>query len=49
VAVLFEHAPAVHKRQFSKPNVLHASTFLESDVASNQVDTLKEAQMNGVK
>jgi hypothetical protein len=48
-AVLFEHAPAVHKRQFSNPIVLHASTLLQSHLASNREYTLKEARVNSVK
>jgi len=35
VAVLFEDAPTVHKRRFSKPIVLHASTLLQSRLACN--------------
>jgi hypothetical protein len=49
LAALFAHAPAVQKRWLSKPVVLHASTLLQSGLAGNSANTVKEVRANAVK
>ena len=44
--VLFEYAPIIHKRKFSKPMVLHIGNLPEWRLTSNQVNTLNEPRVN---
>lgn len=39
LAMVFEHAPAMHKRQFSEPVVLQARTLLQFSFAGNSAST----------
>jgi hypothetical protein len=38
-AMLFEHAPVVHKSEFSEPIVSHASNLLQFHFGNNPVNT----------
>lgn len=39
LAIVFERAPAMHKRQFSEPVVLQARTLLQFSLAGNWAGT----------